>query len=311
MPKIAPSATVDPKAQLADDVEVGPGCYVGPKVSIGRGTVLMPNATIIGNTRIGAGNLFYPATVIGAAPQDLKYKGADTELIIGDHNIFREGVTAHTGTEVAGGYTKIGDHNQFQVGTHLAHDVIVGDNCILSNQVQVAGHVHIESNVTISGLVGIQQFVTIGRYSFITGMARCTMDAPPYMIYGYEGSIQGVNVKGLGRWGFQEDAIQQLRDVSKRLFPRKGQSVNNYSLRTLYGLLPSGKKDERNGSVTLARRLSEVDTMTNLDEHSRYLIDFVKRSTHNGVHGRYLESLRRDGNGERPAFYAATGGNGR
>jgi UDP-N-acetylglucosamine acyltransferase len=311
MPKIAPSATVDPKAELADDVEIGPGCYVGPKVTIGRGTVLMPNATILGCTRIGEGNLFYPATVIGAAPQDLKYKGTDTQLIIGDHNIFREGVTAHTGTEVAGGYTKVGSHNQFQVGTHLAHDVIVGDHCILSNQVQVAGHVQIESNVTISGLVGIQQFVTIGRYSFITGMARCTMDAPPYMIYGFEGSIQGVNVKGLGRWGFQESAIQQLRDVYKKLFPRKGQAVNTYSLRTLYGLLPSGKKDDRNGSVTLARRLSDVDSMTNLDEHCRYLIEFVKRSIHSGVHGRYLESCRRDGNGERPAFYAGNGGNGR
>ncbi|RIK68938.1 MAG: acyl-[acyl-carrier-protein]--UDP-N-acetylglucosamine O-acyltransferase [Planctomycetota bacterium] len=311
MPKIAPSATVDPKAQLADDVEIGPGCYVGPKVTIGAGTVLMPNVTILGKTTIGKGNLFYPSTVIGAAPQDLKYKGTDTELIIGDENIFREGVTAHTGTEVAGGVTKIGSHNQFQVGTHLAHDVFVDDHCILSNQVQVAGHVHIESNVTISGLVGIQQFVTIGRYSFITGMARCTMDAPPYMIYGYEGSIQGVNVKGLGRWGFDEQAIQQLRDVYKKLFPKKSQSTNHYSLRSLYGLLP-GKKEDRNGAavVSLARRLSDVETMGNLGEHTTYLIEFLKRSIHAGVYGRYLESLRRDGNGERPRFYTV-GGNGR
>lgn len=309
MPRIAPSATVESKAELAADVEVGPGCYVGPDVRIGSGTVLMPNVTILGHTSIGAGNVFYPSTIIGAAPQDLKYRGEPTRLIIGDQNIFREGVTAHTGTEIAGGITRIGSHNQFQVGTHLAHDVAVGDHCILSNQVQVAGHVHIESHVTISGLVGIQQFVTIGRYSFITGMARCSMDAPPYMIFGYEGTIQGVNVKGLGRWGFQEEAIQQLRDMYKKLFPRKSQTTNHYNLRSLYGLLPT-KKDDRNGTLSMARRITEVEQSGNLDEHSRYLVEFLKRSIHDGVYGRYLESLRRDGNGERPTFYTV-GGNGR
>lgn len=309
MPRIAPSATVDPRAELADDVEVGPGCYVGPQVRIGAGTVLHPNATILGHTQIGEGNVFYPASVIGAIPQDLKYRGSDTQLVIGDHNVFREGVTAHAGTEVAGGVTRIGSHNQFQVGTHIAHDAVVGDHCVLSNQVQVAGHVHIEGHVTISGLVGIQQFVTIGQYAFVTGMARCTMDAPPYMIYGYEGTIQGVNVKGLGRWGFDEDVIQQLRDAHRKLFPRKGQSTTQYNLRRLYGILP-GKKDDRNGAVTLARRLTELEATGNLDEHCRYLIDFLKRSIHDGVYGRYLESLRRDGNGQKPAFFAA-GGNGR
>jgi UDP-N-acetylglucosamine acyltransferase len=310
MPQIVPSATIDARAELARDIDIGPGCYIGPDVTIGAGTRLMPNVTILGHTQIGEGNTFYPQTVIGAPPQDLKYRGSDTRLIIGDHNVFREGVTAHTGTEVAGGVTRVGHHNQFQVGTHIAHDVEVGDHCILSNQVQIAGHVRIESHVTISGLVGIQQFVTIGQYSFITGMARCTNDAPPYMIYGFEGTIQGVNVKGLGRWGFEEPAIQELRDLFKKLFPRKSQAVNHYSLRTLYGLLPN-RKDGRNGAVSLARRIHEIESADALTDHGRYLIEFLKRSIHSGVYGRYRESLRQDTNGHRPTFYSEGGGNGR
>lgn len=305
MPKIASSATVDAKAELADDVSVGPGCYVGPEVKIGPGSRLIANVTVMGNTQIGRDNIFYPSCVIGAPPQDLKYRGSSTILAIGDGNVFREGVTAHTGTEVAGGMTRVGCHNQFQVGTHLAHDVIVGDHCILSNQVQIAGHVRIESHVTVSGLVGVQQFVTLGRYCFITGMARCSMDAPPYMIYGYEGNIQGVNVKGLGRWGFAEPSIQQLRDLYKKLFPRKSQVAGNYSLRALYRLWPS-RRDERNGNSSLARRIVDVETQTSLDEHGRYLIDFLKRSIHDGVYGRFLESQRRDGGAERPKFYAGS-----
>src|ERR1043166_5810202 len=231
MPKIAPSATVERGATLADDVDVGPGCYIGPQVSVGAGTRLMANVTILGCTEIGGGNVFYPACVIGAAPQDLKYRGGDTRLRIGDYNVFREGVTAHTGTEVAGGLTDIGSHNQFQIGTHLAHDVHVGDHCILSNQVQVAGHVQIENHVTISGMVGIGQFVTVGRYSFITGMARCPMDTPPYTVLGYDGNFQGINVRGLGRWGFPDPVIQSLRDMFKILFPKKAQNVTRFGLR--------------------------------------------------------------------------------
>jgi len=306
MPKIAPSATVERGAELADDVQVGPGCYVGPRVAIGRGTRLLANVTVLGHTRIGANNIFYPASVIGAAPQDLKYRGGDTQLVIGDNNVFREGVTAHTGTEVAGGITEVGNHNQFQVGTHLAHDVHVGDHCILSNQVQVAGHVNIESHVTISGLVGIQQFVTIGRYCFVTGMARCSMDTPPYMIFGHDGYIQGVNVKGLGRWGFPDAVIQSLRDLCKLLFPRKAQNVTRFGLRALYGIW-AGRRDDRNGSLNMTRRLQDAECNGALDEHCRYLIEFMKRSILSGVHGRYLESLRRDASHGRPDFYAAGG----
>ncbi|MBN2561287.1 MAG: acyl-ACP--UDP-N-acetylglucosamine O-acyltransferase [Phycisphaerae bacterium] len=308
MPKIAPSATVDPKAELADDVEVGSGCYIGPEARIGPGCRLLPNVTIMGNTQIGSGNTFFPAAVIGAIPQDLKYEGANTRLIIGEDNVFREGVTAHTGTEIAGGVTEIGSHNQFQVGTHIAHDVRVGSHCILSNQVQVAGHVHIEDHVIISGLVGVQQFVTVGRFCFVTGAARCTADLPPYTIFGHDGEIQGVNVKGLTRWGFDDPEIQQLRDLCKRLFPRRKAATNYYRLRNLYGLLPN-RREERNGTASLARRLRDAELHEPLNEHCQYLIDFLKRSIQHGVYGRYLEAHRRDNSAVKPRFY--NGGNGR
>lgn len=311
MAKIAPTATVHPKATIADDVEIGPGCYVGsPHVHLGPGCRLLSNVTILGDTRIGAGNVFYPSTVIGAPPQDLKYQGSNTCLVIGSDNVFRECVTAHTGTEVAGGVTKIGSHNQFQVGTHIAHDVEVGSHCVLSNQVQLAGHVHVEDHVVISGLVGVQQFVTIGRYCFVAGAARCTSDAPPYTIVGFEGEIQGVNVKGLARWGFPETTIQQIRDLCRLLFPRKHSSTQYYRLRNLYGLLP-WRHEERNGSATLGRRIREAESNGPLDEHCQYLIDFLKRSIQEGVYGRYLESLRRDSSAVRPKFYTdSSGGNG-
>ncbi len=302
---VAPTATVDPKAELAPDVQVGPGCFVGPSVSIGAGTRLIANVTILGHTQIGEGNVFYPSCVIGAEPQDLKYDGADTRLVIGNRNIFRENVTAHTGTELGGGVTEIGDHNQFQVGAHLAHDVIVGSHCILSNQVQIAGHVRIEDHVTISGLVGVQQFVTLGRYCFIAGAARCTADTPPYVIYGHDGVVQGVNVKGLARWGFDEDTIQQLRDVCKMVYPRRGQASNHDRLRTLYGFLPWGR-EETNGAATVARRIRDAEAHGFTNEHCLYLIGFLKRSVHEGVHGRYLESCRRD-NGAAARFYRDNG----
>lgn len=303
MPKIAPSATVERGATLADDVEVGAGCYVGPDVSLGSGTRLMANVTVLGKTEVGSGNIFYPACVIGAAPQDLKYRGSDTRLRIGDQNVFREAVTAHTGTEVAGGVTEVGNHNQFQIGTHIAHDVHIGDHCIISNQVQIAGHCQIENHVTISGMVGIGQFVTIGRYSFITGMARCPTDTPPYTVLGYDGYIQGINVRGLGRWGFPDSEIQSLRDLSKILFPKKGQNVTRFGLRAIYGMW-AGHRDDRYNGLTMAKRIQEAESNGPLNEHCLYLLEFMKRSILNGVHGRYLESLRRDSN-QLANFYAA------
>jgi len=302
MPQIAPTATVDPKAIIADDVHIGPGCYIGPEVTVGRGSRLIANVTVLGKTRLGEHNVCYPAVVLGAAPQDLKYKGGDTELIIGDHNIFRENFTAHLGTEIGGGVTEIGSHNQFQVGSHIAHDVKVGHHCILSNSVQIAGHVNIEDHVVIGGLAGVQQFVTLGSYCFLAGAARCTADTPPYVIFGPDGAINGVNVRGLARWGFSDVTVQQLRDLCRVLFPRRSAAPTQHRLRNLYGLLaPRGA--DKTGVATLAKRVREADSRAFTDEHCQYLLAFVKRSIQSGVYGRYLESRRRDSGSPPPEFY--------
>jgi len=286
MPRIAPSACVDPAAELADDVEVGPGCYVGPKVRIGAETRLLPNVTLLGRTDIGARNIFYPGAVIGAAPQDLKYQGTDTRLVIGDDNIFRESVTVHTGTEIGGGITKIGDRNQFQIGSHVAHDVSIGNHCLLSNQVQVAGHVVIEDAVNISALTGIQQFVTVGRYAFIAGLARVTTDVPPYLIYGgFDGAVIGHNEVGMRRWKFSEDQIARIRELYKLLY---------------------SKKAGRSGA-TISDRLAMAESNGALTEHEKYLMAFLKRTLHDGVFGRHLERARRDKQLPPPDFYKSTG----
>ncbi len=279
---IAPTAVVDPAARIGADCEIGPGCYVGPKVTLGDGCRLLPNVCLLGCTTVGRGNVFYPGAIIGAAPQDLKYRGTDTKLLIGDENVFREHVTVHPGTETGGGVTRIGSHNQFQVGSHIAHDTRVGDHCILSNTVQVAGHVAIEDYVNISGLVGIQQFVTLGKYCFIAGATRCTRDVPPFLKFsGFDGVIAGVNEGGLRRWGFDDAQIGKITRLYKVLF---------------------SKKAERTGD-TLADRIRSAESNGALSDNEHYLLTFVKRSLLDGVWGRYLESHRNDGGQPPPDFY--------
>jgi UDP-N-acetylglucosamine acyltransferase len=262
----------------------------------------MANVVVMGDTTIGRDNVFYPGCVIGAAPQDLKHDGSDTRLCIGDHNVFREHVTVHTATVLGGAVTTIGSHNQFQVGTHIAHDVNVGNHCVLSNGVQVAGHVVIEDYVNISGIVGVHQFVTLGRYCFIAGMARCSTDVPPFLMFSYDGTLTGVNVKGLARWGFDDEQCERLRRLYRQLFPRRGREEESRGPRTLLEMLFSRRA--RRGALSLSRRIEEAEASGLLDEHCQYLVEFLKRSLLDGRYGRYLESARRDANLPPPKFYA-------
>jgi len=281
MTRVAPTAYVDPQARIGRDVDIAPGCYVGPNVVLGDRCRLLPNVTITGHTQVGADNLFYPGAVIGCDPQDLKYRGGDTRLVIGDHNVFRELVTVHRGTEDGGAITQIGSHNQFQVSCHIAHDVLVGDHCVLSNTVQIAGHVAIEDHVNISGLVGVQQFVTLGRYAFIAGLTRCTLDVPPYTIFaGYEGAAVSVNEEGLRRWGFTQEQIDKLWGLYKLLY---------------------SKRSDRAGK-TITHRIEHAESNGPLSEHERYLLEFVKRSLNDGKCGRYLEAQRAKKR-QQPVFY--------
>ena len=168
-PKVSPLAVVDKEAEIAEDVEIGPFCVIGPDVKIGPGCRLFNNVTILGNTTIGRDNVFFPNSVIGAPPQDLKYKGAPTRLEIGDGNTFREAVTVHCGTEKGGGVTRVGSGNLLMINVHLGHDVQLGSRCVISNNTMIAGHVVIEDNVTMMGLVGIHHFTTIGRFAYLGG----------------------------------------------------------------------------------------------------------------------------------------------
>lgn len=287
---IHPSAVVDPRARLADDVRIGPLCYVGADVELGPGCELHAQVTLLGPARIGAGNIFFPQCIVGAGPQDLKYRGGPTRLEIGDHNVFRELVTVHRGTEVdeqSGGVTRIGHRNVIMVGVHVAHDVHIGNHCIISNSTQLAGHVRVEDYANISGFTGMHHFVTIGRYAFVAGMTRLTSDVPPYMIVaGYQSQVRGVNIEGMRRWRLPPESIEALRQAYRRLW---------------------GRRDE-GGPAALSAGLREIRTDGLMqDPHVRYLVDFLSRKIDQGVYGRSRERHRRDCDRDREGFYGAAG----
>ncbi len=202
--KIHPSASVHPNAQLHDGVIVGQGAIIGPEVIIGSGTSVGPNSVIDGKTTLGKNNKIFPNVFLGLDPQDLKYKGANTELIIGDDNTFRECVTINKATN-QGEKTIIGNKNLIMAYSHIGHNCEIGNNVILSNSVQVAGHVIIEDSAVVGGCLGIHQFVHIGYLSMIGGMTRVTRDIPPFCLAeGSPGKLRGLNKVGIKRSGLIE-----------------------------------------------------------------------------------------------------------
>ncbi len=202
--KIHPSASVHPNAQLHEGVIVGQGAIIGPEVIIGSGTSVGPNSVIDGKTTLGKNNKIFPNVFLGLEPQDLKYKGANTELIIGDDNTFRECVTINKATN-QGEKTIVGNNNLMMAYSHLGHNCEIGNNVILSNSVQVAGHVIIEDSAIVGGCLGIHQFVHIGYLSMIGGMTRVVRDVPPFCLAeGSPGRLRGLNKVGIRRSGLIE-----------------------------------------------------------------------------------------------------------
>ena len=179
--KVHPNAFVDPKAELHDGVIIAQGASIGPDVTIGKGTEIGPNAVITGRTKIGINNKVFPNVFIGLDPQDLKYKGAPTEVIIGDNNTFRECVTINKATD-EGEKTIIGNNNLLMAYSHIGHNCVLANGIVLSNSVQVAGHVKIEEKAIIGGCLGIHQFVNIGYLAMIGGMTRVDRDVPPFCL---------------------------------------------------------------------------------------------------------------------------------
>jgi UDP-N-acetylglucosamine acyltransferase len=215
--KIHPTAIVSPQAELASDVLVGPYCTIGPNVKIGSGTQLISHVVIEGNTTIGAHNVFSPFSVIGGVPQDLKYQGEKTELIIGDHNTIRESVTLNLGTVQGGGKTVLGSHNLLMAYTHLGHDSLVGNHCVLANSVAIAGHVTLDDYAIIGGLTGVTQFVHVGTHVYVGAGAMIDKDAPPFAVLlgARPCEVKGANLVGLRRKGFKNDAILAINEALK------------------------------------------------------------------------------------------------
>ena len=209
--KVHPSAYVDPNAELRNGVIISQGAIVGPEVVIGEGTQIGPNAVITGRTKIGNNNKIFPNVFIGLDPQDLKYKGASTEVIIGDNNTFRECVTINKATD-EGEKTIIGNNNLLMAYTHIGHNCELGNGIILSNSVQVAGHVKVEDKAIIGGCLGIHQFVHIGYLAMIGGMTRVDRDVPPFCLAeGHPGRLRGLNRIGIKRNGLTENKDFDLK----------------------------------------------------------------------------------------------------
>jgi UDP-N-acetylglucosamine acyltransferase len=217
-PEIHATAVVHPGAQIGAGTVVGPFVTVGPHVIIGRHCRLGASSVIDGWTEIGDHNDIAPLASIGLAPQDLKYRGEPTRLVIGHHNVFREFVTIHRGTAGGGGITTIGDHNLFMAYAHVAHDCHVGSHTIFGNAATLGGHVRVEDFATISAYSGVHQFCRVGQHAFVGGYTVVTRDALPYAkTVGNRARIYGVNAIGLARRGFSAELIEQLRKAYRHL----------------------------------------------------------------------------------------------
>jgi len=222
---IHPTAVISDKASIGENVTIGPFCVIDDDVTIGDGCVLKSHVVVRGTTRIGKNNTFYQFSSIGEDCQDKKYAGEPTNLIIGDDNEFREGVTVHRGTIQDNSETIIGSHCLFMVNSHIAHDCVLGNDIILANNVAVAGHVHIDDFVIVGGAVGIHQFCKVGAHAFLGAGGIILRDTPPFvMVSGTKNIPQGINSEGLRRRGFDKDEIMAIKRAYKVIY-REGNTV--------------------------------------------------------------------------------------
>jgi UDP-N-acetylglucosamine acyltransferase len=228
------SAIIDTKANIGRNVQIGPYTVIGPNVEIGENTIIQSHVNISGNTKIGCENKIYPFVSIND-PQDLKFNGESTNLIIGDNNIIREYVTINPGTVSGGGKTIIGNNCLFMIASHIAHDCNVGNNVIIANNVPLGGHVIIEDNVVIGGNSAVQQFTRIGKMAMIGGMTGVLHDVIPYgLSTGNRNSLQGLNLIGLRRAKFENKDILGLSEAYKVIFSTKNLTENISKLNSSY-----------------------------------------------------------------------------
>ena len=222
MSKIHKTALVDAKAELDADVEVGPYSIIGPGVKIGKGSKIQSHVVIEGRTSVGEANTFFPFASVGSVPQDLKYKGEPSELIIGHHNTIREYVSLNPGTRGGGMVTRVGDHNLLMMYCHIAHDCILGNRNIVANGATLGGHVIIEDYVIVGGLVGIHQFVRVGTGALLGAGSMISKDVPPFCnATGDRARLHGLNVEGLRRRSFDQWKIETLKKAYRIIFQSK------------------------------------------------------------------------------------------
>jgi len=248
---IHPTAVVSEQAHIGTDVEIGPYCVIDQNVKIGNGCKLTSHVVISGHTSIGSDNRIFPFASIGHEPQDLKYHGEPSEVVIGSGNTIRENVTINPGTEGGGMQTRIGDNNMLMAYSHVAHDCLLGSGIVMANAATLAGHVEVDDGAIIGGMSAIHQFIRIGRYSMIGGMSGVVKDVPPFCLTagGYRPGLAGLNLVGLRRRGFSNERIKVLKEIYRIL------------------LQGSGKIDER---------MSEAETIAGDDTDAIHLVEFVR-----------------------------------
>jgi len=246
MSKIHPTAVVDPRAEVHSDAEIGANCVIDGPVRLGAGCLLHPNVTIMGGTVVGEGNVFYPGAVIGAPPQDLKFDGEQTHLVIGDRNRFREHVTVHPGTAAGGGTTRLGSDNLLMVGSHVAHDCTIGNRIVLSNHVLLAGHIKVGDGAIFNGASACHHFTTVGRLAYVGGLTRITQDVHPFSIVeGHPARIRAANTIGMRRAGFSEEDVAIVRGAIFSIFVSEKKSAAD----------AMAEIEEKHGDNALAREL--------------------------------------------------------
>jgi UDP-N-acetylglucosamine acyltransferase len=264
---IHPSAVIHDDAELAEGVRVGPYCVIESGVSIGAGTILEAKVVISKDVKIGENNHFFPNCVIGCRPQTLNLSLDDEigRLVIGNGNIIHEQVTIHPGMH-PGSQTKLGNNNFIMVGAHIGHDCTLGDKIVMSNLVQIGGHCKIDNGAWFSGLSGSHQFVTIGKWCYVAGLAGITRDIPPFLTISghYPPRVRGVNKRGLERAGLNEQQQERIFDAYKRLYRKPGSLLENVKALA-----------QENG----------------LDENVQAMIDSITKSSQH-QYGRYLETFR-------------------
>ncbi len=251
MSKIHPTAIVHPNAKIDENVTIGPFCIVGENVSISEGTELVSNVIIDGHTKIGKNNRIFHSAVIGTAPQDLKYNGEPTEVIIGDNNNIREFVTINR-SAILGEPTTIGNNNLLMTYMHVAHNCIIGNNVIIANAVNLAGHIEIDDFVTVGGMTAIHQFVKIGKYAFVGGASGVKKDVPPFTRgEGMPYKVVGLNSVGLQRKGFSKESILTIKKIYNWFYKSK---------------------------MNVSQALNSLESYGELGEFEKIFVDFIKKA---------------------------------